>query len=936
MKIFKQIFLGLCLVIASLFIFSELSGHKAYAIALADFKDPPATYSLVESTITAKLGNGASVNFVRSNLVSTPLVYTPASAIFNGGKFCAGSKITQVSKVSPTAQIDVTWVNIATDTCSIVSEHNYSGTITLEVNGVAGGTNNDGNACEANSNIGNEWIACPILEQIDDFMNKVNNQIEGQLNFNVQQNLIQPKGIKQAWSSFRVIASALIVLVMLIMVFSQAISAGPFDAYTVRKLLPRLIAAVILIQISWVLSIWLVRFANDIGHGIASLIAAPFGGTDQLSFDNLVGQLGAGAPGTLIAGGFLAGAAAVLINPFGALMLAFIVLISIITALAVLLVRQALIIACIILLPLALVAWILPGTQKYFRLLFDNFIRALLLFPIIVGIIYLGRVFAWVVGTGGSDPGIIDFFAIVIGFFGVYFLLPRAFRWGGSIMSAAASGITSGVNRLGGEQGKKFLQSRKEMLDAERLRQSTNRVASGTGLNKKRPWRYPYDKLKSGRWDPTLGGRNSYIREKKVSAYIAAGEEQEDKDIESSRARIVRLGQDIRARGGNWDLYFQKYADGVESYIDPSLIKKDDAGNTIDDGKVTIAPRTEIDKVAARKQTAILGSTTNWRYHQQYYDENFEETNPEYKNKTEEQRVQARKFFDDNVSTIMPKMPQFYQGYAATAETSPSNIAGLHGVAVESVLAKFSKDIHTATTAESRAAAEGSLLTFLQNFNSAADNPNISLDTSALKAVKAFLDKGGGTEFRKDINIPEYNKGEFKGRPTPDGRGIRGIPIIEPYVDLPLDAPIKTQIDSISRSLAPKIDNETGTLSRGGRSQAPRREAEAITDSQTAQQTQSTAAAAPTQEGTRGTGEARPASGTPQGGGGGVSPGEIFSPEAVTEAVARGVALGNERSAQRGVFKPTSGANTGELRIIRPENQPPPEQNDDNNTPEAQ
>jgi hypothetical protein len=153
-----------------------------------------------------------------------------------------------------------------------------------------------GNACEANNNTGFEWLICGVLRGIDDFTTRVNHLIEGQLNFNVQKNLIQPKGIKQAWGSFRVIASALLVLVMLIMVFSQAISAGPFDAYTVRKLLPRLIAAVILIQISWVLSIFLINVANDLGQGVASLIAAPFGGTDQLDFDKLIGQLGAAAP----------------------------------------------------------------------------------------------------------------------------------------------------------------------------------------------------------------------------------------------------------------------------------------------------------------------------------------------------------------------------------------------------------------------------------------------------------------------------------------------------------------------------------------------------------------------------------------------------------------------------------------------------------------
>jgi len=311
------------------------------------------------------------------------------------------------------------------------------------VAGTATGTS--GNACEENNNTGFEWIICGVLRGVDDLVTRFNHVIEGQMNFNVKQNLIDPQGIHQAWNTFRILASSLLVIIMLVMVFSQAISAGPFDAYTVRKLLPRLVAAVILIQISWVLGIYLVRVANDLGNGIASLLAAPFGGTDQLNFDKLLGELGSAWPAGVVGVGFLAGAVALIINPFGALMLAFIVFMGLIVALAVLLIRQALIIACIIFMPVAFVAWILPGTQKYWKLLWDNFVKALLLFPIIIGLIYIGRIFAWIVGVGGSDPGVLDVFAIVIGFFGPYFLLPRAFRWGGSIMSAATGAINNAV-----------------------------------------------------------------------------------------------------------------------------------------------------------------------------------------------------------------------------------------------------------------------------------------------------------------------------------------------------------------------------------------------------------------------------------------------------------------------------------------------------------
>jgi hypothetical protein len=39
--------------------------------------------------------------------------------------------------------------------------------------------------------------------------------------------------------------------------------------------------------------------------------------------------------------------------------------------------------------------------KKYWNLWSDNFTRALLLFPVMVGIIYTGRIFAWIVGGLG-------------------------------------------------------------------------------------------------------------------------------------------------------------------------------------------------------------------------------------------------------------------------------------------------------------------------------------------------------------------------------------------------------------------------------------------------------------------------------------------------------------------------------------------------------
>lgn len=433
---------------------------------------------------------------------------------------------------------------------------------------------NDGNACEADNNTGFEWLLCGVLRGLDGFMDKMNGLIESQLVINVKANF--NPNVHQAWAVFRTISSALLVVIMLVMVISQAFGGGPFDAYTIRKLLPRIVAAVIFIQLSWVIGVWLVGIANDLGRGIGQLMSVPFGGRDQLGLDKLIGQLGAAAPAGLEVTTLLAVGLAVWINPFGALMLALFIVLGAVVATATLLVREALVIGSVIFFPLAIVAWILPGTQKYWKMLWDNFIKALLLFPLIVALIYIGRIFAWIVGVHGGGSGPLDAFAIAIGFFGPYFLLPKAFKWGGNIMSMAASNIEKGVDKMGGEKGREFIKNRSEGWKRERQRNAANRIAriekgeASRGDRLKSMVRGDY--LKSGQWDPTLGLPGSRRRREQLAGYVARGEKAGQEEGEAVSAL---LDNELRGKtaGEAGDLLLRKIKEAktgaeVATYLD--------------------------------------------------------------------------------------------------------------------------------------------------------------------------------------------------------------------------------------------------------------------------------------------------------------------------------------------------------------------------------
>lgn len=83
-----------------------------------------------------------------------------------------------------------------------------------------------------------------------------------------------------AWSAFRNIAYALLIIVGLIMVVSQVLGFDWVDAYTIRKMLPKLLLAVFFIAISWRAAEFVLTAANAAGAAGEAIIKAPFANID--------------------------------------------------------------------------------------------------------------------------------------------------------------------------------------------------------------------------------------------------------------------------------------------------------------------------------------------------------------------------------------------------------------------------------------------------------------------------------------------------------------------------------------------------------------------------------------------------------------------------------------------------------------------------------
>jgi hypothetical protein len=269
--------------------------------------------------------------------------------------------------------------------------------------------------------------------------------------------------------------------------------------------------------------------------------------------------------------------------------------------------------------PIAMVLWILGGTQRYYKMWFDNFTKLLILFPLIAGMIVIGRIFAWIVGDGNPNgfatsvmtfghhlnytfalgtAGILDLMAIFIGYFGVYYLLPKAITsWGGSIMSSATKGIQGGIAPLK-NLGKKEIDGTKERWQGKKAKQYNPNAGRAQRA---------YRRFQSGSFLPTERSRRLTIQK---------GDKWQGEQDDMALALLKRSGEKVMAgyetaernadgemvdAGGN---VVQDYAQAAKKTLSGVAAMKQKWVDLVDDDKADAA----VKKMAIRQ----LIATSSW------------------------------------------------------------------------------------------------------------------------------------------------------------------------------------------------------------------------------------------------------------------------------------------------------------------------------------
>jgi hypothetical protein len=499
-------------------------------------------------------------------------------------------------------------------------------------------------SCDATSNP-LSWIICPIINDVlvpaialTD--NIITQQLVVPTNNIFCSNNSTCDAYYTAWASFRNIALGLLVIAGLIVVIAQAIGMEILDAYTIRKMLPRILIASIGITLSWTLMNFAVTLSNNLGFGIRELIVAPFHGlssTINLNFVNGSGTVGDTVSGVQnFFGGFAAlafglpiwiaaGGIGVLLSYVATAGLAVII------AILVLIIRQIAIIMLILVSPIALIAYVLPNTQRIFKMWWESFSKALLMFPLIAGFIAAGRVFAAISlsHTGGS---LSDFFNEIIGFvayFGPYFMIPLTFSMSGAMMGGIGNMINQrgqSVQGLLSNYRKGQAQSRVQRARTEglyrtgfgkyKLRPGGKQRSVGQGLNTLGFWGLNADEMVPMKLGTTKAGKLIDGKEG-IPGFRRGGQALHSQIKRAKRDQTVKAVQDMdigyksgRLMGGQYQYFYKALDSSKQKELNENFALRDSNGDIRygDDGVTPVGWNAPDNWGERNKVADIIGS----------------------------------------------------------------------------------------------------------------------------------------------------------------------------------------------------------------------------------------------------------------------------------------------------------------------------------------
>ncbi len=299
------------------------------------------------------------------------------------------------------------------------------------------------------------WVICPVIRiTYEGFNFLVTNVLEdGLLRIDIMGD--GEEELRAAWAGFRTLANLLFVLAFFAIIYAEATGrVGMLETFSATRMLPKIAISVMGIQLSYFICAYLIGLFNDLGEGVTAIVLAPVQGFDTFeltftdfgdgNFFGLDAEIGEGFVDSFI------GIAAVAVVGWIAYIVLETVLIMAVFGLALmfftLILRKILIVALTVTSPIAFAAWVLPGTDRVFKLWWDSLIKSLAMYPLIMLFIASGQLVGRLAVAG--DASFIDSMVSIIATFAPLFLIPATFRLAGAAV-ATVGGFIGGMTEKG-------------------------------------------------------------------------------------------------------------------------------------------------------------------------------------------------------------------------------------------------------------------------------------------------------------------------------------------------------------------------------------------------------------------------------------------------------------------------------------------------------
>lgn len=330
--------------------------------------------------------------------------------------------------------------------------------------------NSTGTSCDVQ---GIGWIICPLSNWLADGIDYMYSALQEFLKTKPLETTNQNSGIYLAWVIMRNISNVAFIVAFLVIIYSQLTSVG-ISNYGVKKMLPRLVIAAVLVNLSFTICAILLDLSNIAGYAFQDAFMGIKNTISTVGENTGVGWTWSEVIVMILSNGALAGGVVATVAMGAELLpLALSALVGIgLVLLLVLLImaaRQALIVILIIISPLAFVCYLLPGTEKWFKKWRDLFLTMLVFFPAFA-VIFGGAQLAGIIiiqNATGANGGIMQILGMVVQVIPLA-LTPIILKLSGGVLGKFA-GFVNDKNKGLYDRTKNWSKDRREIIKNKKL-----------------------------------------------------------------------------------------------------------------------------------------------------------------------------------------------------------------------------------------------------------------------------------------------------------------------------------------------------------------------------------------------------------------------------------------------------------------------------------